>query len=429
MRPDRLAGMVTGGSSQTIRTGPPLWVAHGLGRVTSRAAATSDFMKRAFENQENRCEAGGVNGGARVFARGAARAQERRLRTGILTGALLSVLLGGLMLAIPGLRAVSHSIRHARPGWIALAAGLEVASCVGYVLAFQGTFAGLPRRFATLVAASELAFGAVVPLGGAGGIAAGGWLLARRGIPVRHIAERSAVLFLLTSATNVVALLLAAGGLAAGWFEGPHGLLPAVVPATVALVVLLAFLGLAALAIGASDHHSSLLWRPLRTVGDTTVATIRLIGRPGWRLAVGVPAYLLCDVAALWLCIHALGRGVPAAPLLVAYLLGYLANAIPVPGGLGVLDGGLAAALIAYHVPTATAVGGVLIYHTLALWIPTVSGTIAFVAAVKEQLPPRSESAPEARRPTMKRNLDCVREVRPADEDEWLRRRAAASVD
>jgi uncharacterized membrane protein YbhN (UPF0104 family) len=354
-------------------------------------------MKHGFENQENRCEAGGVSRGARTLARGASRAQERRLRTGILTGALLSVLLGGLVLAIPGLRAVSHTIRHAQAGWIALAAGLEIASCAGYVLAFQGTFERLPRRFAALVAASELAFGAVVPLGGAGGIAAGGWLLARRGVPLRRIAERSAVLFLLTSATNVVALLLAAGGLAAGWFEGPHDLLRTVVPATVALVVLLAFLALAALAIGASDQHSALRWRSLRTVGDTTVATIRLIRRPGRRLAVGAPAYLLCDVAALWLCLHALGRGVPAAPLLVAYLLGYLANAIPVPGGLGVLDGGLAAALVAYHVPAATAVGGVLIYHALALWIPTVSGTLAFVAAVKNErllVPSRRPASP-----------------------------------
>jgi hypothetical protein len=167
----------------------------------------------------------------------------------------------------------------------------------------------------------------------------------------------------------------------------------------VALAVLLTFLAVARLTIGAHDRRrSSLVWRSLRTAGDTTVATLRLIRQPGWRLAVGAPAYLLCDVAALWLCIHALGGGIPAAALLVAYLLGYLANAIPIPGGFGVLDGGLATALIAYHLPAATAVGAVLIYHALALWVPTISGTLAFVVAIKERMPPSHQAPDIARR-------------------------------
>jgi len=337
-----------------------------------------------------------VSRAARPFARTASSIDERRLRNGVLYGVLLSILLGGLVLAVPGLHDVSQTIRHARPGWVALAAGLELASCVGYVLAFQGTFERLPRRFAAMVAASEQAFGAVVPLGGAGGIAAGGWLLARRGIPVARIAERSAVLFLLTSATNVVALLIAAGGLAADWFTGPHDLLRAGVPATVALGVLLVFLVLAWWAIATSGHRGPRVrWRPLRALGDATVATLRLVRRPGWRVALGAPAYLLCDVAVLWLCLHALGCSLPAAPLLVAYLLGYLANAVPIPGGVGVLDGGLAAALVAYHVPAATAAGGVLIYHALALWIPTASGTLAFLAVVRDRVPARTQPSAE----------------------------------
>ena len=346
--------------------------------------------------------------GARVSAR--SPAQEGRLRSGLLTAALLSILLGCLVLAVPGLGAVSHSIRHARPGWVALAVGLELASCVGYVLAFQGIFARLPRRFAAQVAASEQAFGAIVPLGGAGGIAAGGWLLSRRGMPARRIAECSAVLFLLTSATNVVALLVAAGGLSAGWFEGPHDLARAALPASVALAVLLVFLALARRAIGAREpHRSSMSLRALRGVGDTTAATLRLIRRPGWRVALGAPAFLLCDVAVLWVSIHALGRSVPAAPLLVAYLIGYLANAIPIPGGLGVLDGGLAAALVAYHVPAATALGGVLIYHALALWIPTISGTLAFITAVRERVPPRPRPTPLTRDGDVSRSADVGR--------------------
>jgi uncharacterized protein (TIRG00374 family) len=98
-------------------------------------------------------------------------------------------------------------------------------------------------------------------------------------------------------------------------------------------------------------------------------------------LAVGALAYLLCDIAVLWLAIYALGYKVSVAPLLLAYLIGYIANTIPIPGGVGVLDGGLAGALLLYHVPASVAFGGVLVYHTLALWIPALSGTAGFVAA------------------------------------------------
>jgi fermentation-respiration switch protein FrsA (DUF1100 family) len=171
--------------------------------------------------------------------------QRQRLRAGLISAGVLSSLLAGLVLAIPDLHTVANRVAGVHWEWVTLAAGLELASCVGYLLAFQGIFEELPRRFAALVAASEQAFGAVVPVGGAGGIAAGGWLLARRGMPLRRIAEGSAVLFLLTSATNVVALLVAAAGLALGLFPGPHDPVRTVVPAVVALSVLAIFLSLA----------------------------------------------------------------------------------------------------------------------------------------------------------------------------------------
>jgi hypothetical protein len=49
-----------------------------------------------------------------------------------------------------------------------------------------------------------------------------------------------------------------------------------------------------------------------------------------------------------------------------------------------VLDGGLAGALLLYHVPAPAALGGVLLYHALALWIPALFGTAGFIAAQRE---------------------------------------------
>jgi uncharacterized membrane protein YbhN (UPF0104 family) len=310
--------------------------------------------------------------------------QRRRLQSGLASAAVLSILLGGLVLAIPDLGAVGQRVAHAHWGWVVVAGALELASCLGYVLAFQGIFTEIPARFGALVATAEQAFGAVVPVGGAGGIAAGGWLLARAGMPMRAIAERSAVLFLLTSATNVVALILAGAGLAIGLFAGPGDLMLSALPAAVGVAVLALFLGLALCASGRTADGASRAPRVLRATAGASSATLRAIRRPGWRLAIGAVAFLLCDVAVLWLAIHALGYDVPVAPLLLAYLIGYLANAVPIPGGLGVLDGGLAAALLLYHVPAAAALSGVILYHALALWIPALSGTIGFIAAQRQ---------------------------------------------
>jgi uncharacterized membrane protein YbhN (UPF0104 family) len=310
--------------------------------------------------------------------------QRARLRGGLVSAAVLSVLLGGLVLAIPGLATVGHRVAHVHLAWVALGGALELASCLGYVLAFQGIFTDIPARLGALIAAAEQAFGAVVPAGGAGGIAAGGWLLSRAGMPLRAIAERSAVLFLVTSATNVVALVLAGAGLAVGLLPGPHNLALSAVPAGVGVAVLGLFLALALRASDRTRDGASLASRALGATAAASADTLRAIRRPGWRLAIGALAFLLCDIAVLWLAIHALGYDTPVATLLLAYLIGYLATAIPIPGGLGVLDGGLAAALVLYHVPSTAALGGVLLYHALALWIPALSGTVGFIVAQRQ---------------------------------------------
>jgi len=136
--------------------------------------------------------------------------------------AVLIALVAGLLLAIPGLHGVAHQVTHVQAGWIAAAVELEVLSCLGYVLAFLQVFDRAPIRFGARVALSELAFGAAVSLGGAGSIAVGAWLLIDRGAPRQRVAERSAVLFLLTSAVNVITLALTGLALFIGILPGPQ---------------------------------------------------------------------------------------------------------------------------------------------------------------------------------------------------------------
>jgi uncharacterized membrane protein YbhN (UPF0104 family) len=126
---------------------------------------------------------------------------------------------------------------------------------------------------------------------------------------------------------------------------------------------------------------------PLRAaVGDTW----RLVraGDPKLAAAFG---YLLFDIAVLWACLRAFGCAPSVAALVLGYQIGYLANLIPVPGGLAVLDGGLTAALGLYGVPLAPAAAAVLVYHGIALWLPTTRGLVEFArlrGTLNEPLPP-----------------------------------------
>ena len=60
---------------------------------------------------------------------------------------------------------------------------------------------------------------------------------------------------------------------------------------------------------------------------------------------------------------------------MLGYIIGYLANLIPVPGAVGVLEGGIAGTLVLYGAPLTQATAGVLIYHAIAFWIPSLGAS------------------------------------------------------
>jgi uncharacterized protein (TIRG00374 family) len=125
-------------------------------------------------------------------------------------------------------------------------------------------------------------------------------------------------------------------------------------------------------------------------------ATLHEIGRPRWR-TLGAVACLWADVAMLWVCFQAFGDAPPVGALTLAFLIGYLGNILPVPGGIGVLDGGLTGALILYGAAPATAAAAVLAYHAILLCVPTALGTVAFLnlrRTIDEPLVLQGECAP-----------------------------------
>ena len=186
--------------------------------------------------------------------------------------------------------------------------------------------------------------------------------------------------------TLVLAVALAVGLLLG--LPGPKNPLLSILPAAVGAIVLALFLLL-------PRYVDRILRRVepgrLHTFLTATAASVRdterLMFHPDWRI-IGAIGYLWFDIAVLFACFAAAGHVPPLAPVVLAYQIGYLSNFIPVPGGIGILDGSLIGMLILYGIGGTIATAATLVYHAISLWIPAVWGTIAFIILQKTKKQP-----------------------------------------
>ena len=110
-------------------------------------------------------------------------------------------------------------------------------------------------------------------------------------------------------------------------------------------------------------------------VGAGVDEALELLRARDAQILVGAAGYLLFDVAMLGVCFRAFGNAVPPiGVLLVAYLVGQLGSLIPLPGGIGGVDGGLIGTLVLYGVDPADAAVAVIAYRGLLLSIPAILG-------------------------------------------------------
>jgi uncharacterized membrane protein YbhN (UPF0104 family) len=289
------------------------------------------------------------------------------------TLALLVALAFALLASVPGLRSIAEQIRQISPIWLGLAVLLELASDVSFVVLFRRFFDRLTGRDARALAWTEQATGALLPGGGAGGLAIGGWLIHLAGAPTDWIVRRSGGLFFLTSAVNSATVIAAGLALILG-VSGPHDFARAVLPTLLVGTVTLAVV---ALPVVVRSRPRTPAWIRAISAGvqDAEETTFN---RPNWRL-LGALGYLWFDIAVLWLVLRALGEAPSVPALVLAYTIGYIANMLPIPGGIGVLDAGLTGALTLYGVSAVHAAAAVLIYHAIALWVPGLGGLVGYL--------------------------------------------------
>lgn len=315
--------------------------------------------------------------------------ESHHLRRRLLQVTGLVVFVGLVVALIPGFADVRSGLARASGGWLALAAGLEVLSCLAYVVAFRAAFcARMTWWMSYRIGMSALGAASLLPVGGVGGLAFGAWALRRGGLAVERIARRTVAFFLVTSAVNVAAVIIVAVAVAAGVLSGTDR--PILIAGPLALaaagcIVTLAGARLAARLVprwSADDRAKPLraAARVLDATSDGVSEAVCLLRSGDTRLLAGAAGYLAFDLVVFWACFRAFGTAPALGALLLAYLFGQLGAVIPVPGGIGGVDAGLVGALVLYGTPAATAAVGVLAYRAVLLSVPATLGATAFVA-------------------------------------------------
>jgi uncharacterized protein (TIRG00374 family) len=297
---------------------------------------------------------------------------------------------------IVGLKGTWNRIQHGNPWWFALAAVLEVCSFLGYIALFRAVFVrGKSRinwRESYEITMAGLAATRLFASAGAGGIALTAWALRRSGMDARVAACRLIAFLVLLYAVYMITLVIDGLGLYSGVIPN-HGAPFAitVVPAIFGAVVIIVFLSVSLL----PGDFDRLVGRWTGGGGRLSRIALRVAAAPataatGVRTAISLvrarDPYLLgaivwwgFDIAVLWACFHAFGASPPKGVIVMSYFIGMLGNTLPLPGGIGGVDGGMIGAFAAFGVHVQVAIVAVLAYRAFAFWLPTLPGAVAYL--------------------------------------------------
>jgi uncharacterized membrane protein YbhN (UPF0104 family) len=301
----------------------------------------------------------------------------RKLIRGGIIVVILVVVVVAVVAAAPGLGDVRSAIADATPGWIVAAAGIQVIGTVGAVLFVGLVFTDVARRLTLRMGAAQEGANALLPT--AGSTAVGYFTLTAIGWGAERFAERTAVLIIAPAAPNAVLIIVFGVGMGLGVLSGPSDWWLTWLPAVVASLAII-------VAIWAARWGHRLAARTRRRwlqagihVAATGVTgTVEVLRRRDWRV-LGTWIDLLGSIGALWACLIAVHEHLPFAVVAMGYLIGQIAQVIPIPGGIGAIDAGVTGALVLYGGDTSVSAAGELISHGLALLIPIIIGAIGFI--------------------------------------------------
>lgn len=307
--------------------------------------------------------------------------------------------------------------------WLPLCVVGVMAAYAGYIAAYRDLAraeGGPSLSYRAVSRVVAVGFGVSALGASAGGLAVDYWALRRAGAEPPDAARRVLALNTLewaalgAAACVAGAVVLAAGG---------SGVPPAMALTWLALVPLCVL----AAAWVSSDRRAGRLtmaggpsvavsrdprtwpawaWHGIQRGFAHSVAGLvllrRVVARPRRHVLglAGFPLYWAGHIVCLWAALRAFGPAPAVAPLVLAFMTGYVATAIPLPaGGAGGIEASLALTVHVVGVPLSSAVLGVLLYRAVTFWLPVIPALLVLpsVRRLDEELsstPDRMRTAP-----------------------------------
>jgi uncharacterized membrane protein YbhN (UPF0104 family) len=225
-------------------------------------------------------------------------------------------------------------------------------------------------------------------------------------MPSRIVACRMVAFLALLYGVYMASLVIVGLGLYTGLIPGGGSFALTVVPAIFGASAIVVFLAVSLL----PGDFDRLVNRWTNGTGKVGRMAARLAAAPaaaatGVRTAIdlvrsrnpyllGAIAWWGFDIAVLWACFHAFGASPPKGVIIMSYFLGMLGNTLPLPGGIGGVDGGMIGAFTAFGVDVEVSVVAVLAYRAFAFWLPTLPGAVAYLQLRRTVQRWRAEPAP-----------------------------------
>ncbi len=308
--------------------------------------------------------------------------------TKVLVALLLLVVIGVLVLRASSAKhdfvTAFHRMSVGRLPWLAVSIAAQMLSFACYAFAQRrlllGGGARVRRRSLIGLTVASTGVAALVP---GGAVPASGWLIGqyrRRGVPL-PLAVWAVLAGGFAASVSVLMLLVVGSGIAG------VGSVPLLIAFGVVLVAGSAAFVMAVHRLDAVEEflarHRSRRWiRLVRKVAAQTTDVVRYrVGAVGGAqvLTYSTLNWLL-DTACLVAAFELVGVPVPWRAVLFAYAVSQVASSlIPLPAGIGVVEGGLVGAFALTGTPLGQALVATVVYRVVSYWAVAAVGSLLVV--------------------------------------------------